>query len=445
MEEERLKDSKEWRKWGPYLSERQWGTVREDCSTDGNCWDDFTHDQAVYRAHRWGEDGLLGISDEQCRLCLSLALWNGKDPILKERLYGLTNSQGNHGEDVKELYYYLDNTPTHSYMKALYKYPQGEFPYRKLEEQNGLRTVYDREYELLDTGIFKDKGYFDVQAEYCKASPADVLGRYTVTNHGPEKATVHVLPTLWYRNVWSWGPCDAALDWKPTLHIDNDGRVICQHPELGYNQETEYPGEETSTSFEQKEPPAKRKRKSSASDTPTIKRRKVETKSAYVYEVDTDQNGAAPAIIFTENETNYEKMDAGGKKNVSKYVKDLFHEYVIKGKKEAVHKSKGTKCAAHYICTLEPGQSAVIKVRLRQTAESLSSVSFSDELFDAVFKQRIQEADEFYSKFVLFPHPYLLRQACAGLLWSKEFYYLIQKEWSAHKKQVQSQIGRAHV
>jgi hypothetical protein len=206
-----------WKRWGPYLAERQWGTVREDYSADGNCWDYFTHEQARSRAYRWGEDGLLGITDRECRLCFGLALWNGRDPILKERLFGLTNGQGNHGEDVKECYYYLDATPTGSYLKALYKYPQAEFPYERLLHENQGRGKHDPEFELADTGVFDDARYFDIVAEYAKESPNDLLIRITATNRGPDAATIHLLPTLWFRNTWSWG-CKHEGCWpKPRL------------------------------------------------------------------------------------------------------------------------------------------------------------------------------------------------------------------------------------
>src|SRR5689334_6239805 len=231
-EQKRLNEAREsgipWKKWGPYLSERQWGTVREDYSHDGNAWDHFSHDQSRSRAYRWGEDGIAGISDDQQQLCFAIALWNGRDPVLKERLFGLTNSEGNHGEDVKEYYFYLDSTPTHSYMKYLYKYPQAEFPYRDLVQTNVQRSREEFEYELLDTGIFDDDRYFDVFLEYAKAGPDDIAIRCTVHNRGPEAARLHVLPTLWYRNTWSWGDSTA----KPLLEA-REGTVVASHPELG--------------------------------------------------------------------------------------------------------------------------------------------------------------------------------------------------------------------
>ena len=236
-EQQRLKQdaerTKNWKRWGPYLSERQWATVREDYSPYGNCWDYFPHDHARSRAYRWGEDGLLGITDRQCRLCFSLALWNGKDPILKERLFGLTGSEGNHGEDVKELYYYLDSTPTHSYMKALYKYPQAEFPYARLVEENRRRGLSATEFELIDSGAFDDDRYFDVFAEYAKADENDMLIRLTIANRGPERSTLHLLPTLWFRNTWSWGKIPEECTSKPTLTLDRHGVVHAHHEQLG--------------------------------------------------------------------------------------------------------------------------------------------------------------------------------------------------------------------
>ena len=307
-EQERLTAAREqgvpWRKWGPYLSERQWGTVREDYSDSGNAWDYFSHDQARSRAYRWGEDGLAGISDDRQLLCFALALWNGRDPILKERLFGLTNSEGNHGEDVKEYYFYLDSTPTHSYMKYLYKYPQAEFPYGDLVETNRRRGRHDFEYELLDTGVFDQDRYFDVFVEYAKAAPEDLLIQVTVTNRGPEAATLHVLPTLWFRNTWSWGG-DAP---RPALRQAATGAtavIAASHPELG----------ERFLSCE----------------------------------------GAA-ALLFTENETNVERLFRSP--NRTPYVKDGINEYLVHGRREAVNPAQtGTKAAAHYQLTVAPGAS----------------------------------------------------------------------------------------
>src|SRR5215471_12936191 len=261
-----------WKKWGPYLSERQWGTVREDYSSNGDAWNYFSHDQAQFRAYRWGEDGLAGISDDKQQLCFAITLWNGRDPILKERLFGLTNSEGNHGEDVKEYYFYLDSTPTHSYMKYLYKYPQQEFPYRDLVETNGRRSRDEFEYELLDTGIFDSDRYFDVFVEYAKADPEDILIRITVHNRGPESAEIHVLPTLWFRNTWSWDSGAA----KPLMGQTADGTIVASHPSLGHQ---------------------------------------------------TLYCEGSPTLLFTENETNASRL--WGQSNPTPYVKDAFHNYVV--------------------------------------------------------------------------------------------------------------------
>ena len=278
VEQKRLNDAREagiaWKKWGPYLSERQWGTVREDYSDDGNAWDYFSHDQSRSRAYRWGEDGMGGICDEKQRLCFALALWNERDPILKERMYGLTNSEGNHGEDVKEYYFYLDSTPTHSYMKYLYKYPQREYPYRDLLEKNRSRSREEFEYELLDTGIFDDDRYFDVFVEYAKAGPEDVLIRITVHNRGPEAARLRLLPTLWFRNTWSWGEDDR----KPALAAAGPGTIHASHPDLG----------------------------------------------EYWLACDGDAE-----LLFTENESNAGRL--WDQPNASPYVKDAFHAYIIAG------------------------------------------------------------------------------------------------------------------
>ena len=282
---------KNWERWGPYLSERQWATVREDYSAYGGCWDYFPHDHARSRAYRWGEDGLLGITDRRCRLCFALALWNGKDPILKERLFGLTGSEGNHGEDVKECYFYLDSTPTHSYMRALYKYPQAEFPYSRLIEENRRRGLQSPEFELSDTGVFDNDRYFDVFAEYGKNSPNDILIRITIWNRGTEPARLHLLPTLWFRNTWSWGPILTRCTAKPSLALIRDGLVKAEHGELGEYQ--------------------------------------------FAYE-------KAGEPLFTENETNAVRLF--GMQNSGRYVKDAFHEYIVHGRKDAINPNRiGTK------------------------------------------------------------------------------------------------------
>ncbi len=375
-EQKRLNEAREkgipWKKWGPYLSERQWGTVREDYSNDGNAWDYFSHDQSRSRAYRWGEDGLGGISDEKQKLCFAVALWNEKDPILKERLYGLTNSEGNHGEDVKEYYFYIDSTPTHSYMKYLYKYPQREFPYRNLLETNRKRSREEMEYELIDTGVFDDNRYFDVFVEYAKQDPEDILIRITAYNRGPESAPLHVLPTLLFRNTWSWGDDNP----KPWLREMEPGQICGVDLELG---------------------------------------------SYWLY---CDQ---APELLFTENETNMQKL--WNQPNTSPYVKDSFHRYVVSGDKEAVNPKKtGTKAAAHYTLNVPAGGSQTIHLRL---AASQLKDPFKD--FDATFKNRISDADEFYERIT--PHSLnedqqrVHRQALAGMLWGKQFYYFDLEKW----------------
>src|SRR6202047_2308049 len=300
-----------WKKWGPYLSERQWGTVREDYSEGGNAWDYFSHDQARSRAYRWGEDGLAGISDDQQRLCFALALWNGKDPILKERLFGLTNSEANHGEDVKEYYFYLDSTPTHSYMKYLYKYPQSEFPYAKLVEGSRRRDRHDREYELLDTGVFNDNRYFDVFVEYAKADTEDILIKMTVTNRAQVAANLRLLPTVWFRNTWSWG-----------------GRK--RRPELHEIRPAPYPVIELNHAL-----PGNRWLHCEGS----------------------------PELLFTENETNYRRLF--GVDNGNLYVKDSINDYVVHGREDAVNpQHAGTKVATHYRLTVGAGETVVVRMRL---------------------------------------------------------------------------------
>nr|WP_311136566.1 hypothetical protein [Hymenobacter cellulosilyticus] len=324
-----------WKKFGPYLTERQWGTVREDYSADGNAWEYITHEMARSKAYRWGEEGIGGLSDDQQLLCFSVALWNGQDRILKERLYGLTNGQGNHGEDVKELYYYLDSTPTHSYMKMLYKYPQQKFPYVKLVRENAKRTRQDAEYELLDTGIFKKNRYFDVFIEYAKAGPDDVLVQVTVHNRGPKRAPLTVLPQLWFRNTWSWGYDDA----RPVLRQIGPGVVQAEHPALG------------------------------------------------AYHLYCEQ---APELLFCENETNGPRLydlPAEGR-----HFKDGINDYVVDGEQKAINaEQQGTKVAARYELTVEAGQAATVRLRLSQHAQE---APFGD--FEQVFAARQREADEFY-------------------------------------------------
>lgn len=386
LEEARLQGVR-WRKWGPYLSERQWGTVREDYSQDGNAWDYFSHDQARSRAYRWGEDGLAGISDDQQFLCFALALWNGQDPILKERLFGLTNSEGNHGEDVKEYYFYLDSTPTHSYMKYLYKYPQRAFPYDDLVETNRKRTRNDPEYELIDTGIFEDDRYFDVFVEYAKERPENILIRITVFNRGPERATLDVLPTVWFRNVWSGrqGVHRPVLQKVPT---GANHRVIsAAHPELG---------------------------------------------DRFLY-----CDGAAE-LLFTENETNNQRLFQTP--NPTPYVKDGINDYVVDRREGAVNPQNiGTKAAAAYRLTFAPGQFQTIRLRLSNVAPKLPPVEKDSELapfgtsFDAFIETREREADTFYQTVIpsslAADEANVMRRALAGMLWSKQFYFYDVNRW----------------
>ena len=376
VEQRRLDEAREvgvpWKKWGPYLSERQWGTVREDYSKDGNAWDYFSHDQSRSRAYRWGEDGLAGISDDKQRLCFALALWNGRDPILKERLFGLTNSEGNHGEDVKEYYFYLDSTPTHSYMKYLYKYPQAAFPYLDLVEKNRRRSREELEYELLDTGVFEADRYFDVFVEYAKAEPEDLLIRISAHNRGPETATLHLVPTLWFRNTWSWEKGAA----RPSLRQAQEGVILASHAELG----------EIRLCCEGK-----------------------------------------PELLFTENDTNASRL--WGQTNASAYVKDAFHEYLVADKRGAVNPTHtGTKAAALYRLQVPAGGSRT--VRLRLSANPPADV-FST--FDKTFASRVADADEFYSRIapptLSADERRVHRQALAGLLWSKQYYYFDLDRW----------------
>ena len=376
IEQRRLNQAREsgipWKKWGPYLSERQWGTVREDYNQDGNAWDYFSHDQSRSRAYRWGEDGLAGISDDQQQLCFAIALWNGRDPILKERLFGLTNSEGNHGEDVKEYYFYLDSTPTHSYMKYLYKYPQQQFPYSDLVETNRRRSREEHEYELIDTGVFDTDRYFDVFVEYAKADPEDVLIKVTAYNRGPETAELCVLPTLWFRNTWSYG-MDPT---KPLLSQINQRTVVASHAQLG---------------------------------TRTL------------------QCEGNPELLFTENETNATRL--WGEQNPSPYVKDAFHEYVVSGEKEAVNPSKaGTKAAALYRLQVPSGGSTVIRLRL---SAKPPAEPFGD--FDEIFTARLADADEFYNRItptsLSEDERRVHRQSLAGMMWSKQYYYFDLDRW----------------
>ncbi|HEX6813589.1 MAG TPA: glucosidase [Planctomycetota bacterium] len=372
-----------WKRWGPYLAERQWGTVREDYSPDGDCWNYLPHDHARSRAYRWGEDGLLGITDRECRLCFSLALWNERDPILKERLFGLTGPEGNHGEDVKESYFYLDSTPTHSYLRGLYQYPQAAFPYEQLVRGNRERGLRDRELELADTGVFADGRWFDVQVEYCKAGPDDVLVRITVHNRGAEDAPLHVLPQLWFRNTWSWGRSGEGYWGRPGIRRDGADRLLAEHETLGRFLLCASPHE-----------------------------------------------GVAPEFLFTENETDVARLFGGS--NPQPYVKDAFHRRVVGGDASAVRPDgTGTKAAAWYRLTVPAGGSRTIELRLVQDAPR-SGAPFGPG-FDAVFAARRAEADAFY-RAVMPPglsrdEQLVYRQASAGLLWSKQFYHLDVRAW----------------
>jgi hypothetical protein len=375
-EKDRLEEDRQqrqpWRRWGAYVSERQWGTVREDYSPDGDAWRYFPHEEAASRAYRWGEDGLAGLCDDHQYLCLALALWNGRDPILKERLFGLSNPQGNHGEDVKELYYYLDATPTHSYLKMLYRYPQAAFPYARLVGENARRSRQQPEFELPDTGVFDGGRYFDVFVEYAKAGPEDVLMCVQAYNRGPDAASLHLLPQLWFRNTWSWR---SGVP-RPDLSTPGPGHVVARHPELGtYHLYAEGP----------------------------------------------------PALLFCDNDTNTRRLfgvpDAHG------FFKDAFHDYVVKGDRAAVNpEQKGTKCAAHYALTVSAGGSVRLRLRLTRTP---TSEPF--EPFDGILEQRREEADEFYGDLqqqLSDPETRAVqRQALAGMIWTEQFYNYDIREW----------------
>ena len=376
--EEDAQRQRHWKRWGPYLSERAWGTVREDYSPHGTAWEAFPHDHARSRAYRWNEDGLAGICDRHQLICFAVALWNGRDPILKERIFGLTGNEGNHGEDVKECYFYLDSTPTHSYMKYLYKYPQASFPYNRLVEENRRRGRQDQEFELIDSGLFDENRYFDVFVEYAKATPEDLCIRIQVVNRGPEQAELTLLPTLWYRNTWSWG---------------SDIR----RPRLMQGE-------------------------------PMNRMSVIETQHEY-YGLRRLLCEGEPTLLFTENETNTRRLY--GDQEGARYVKDSFHDYVVQGEKEAVNPDHlGTKAAAQYVLTLAPGATKTIRLRLTNEGQS---PGFAKQDFDAVFTARLQEANEFYDS--LAPSNLsedarrVQRQAFAGLLWSKQFYHYEVNRW----------------
>ncbi len=356
-----------WYRWGPYLSERQWGTVREDYSPNGTAWEFVSHDDARSKTYRWGEDGIAGISDALQRLCFSVAMWNGRDPILKERLFGLTGNEGNHGEDVKELYYYLDATPTHSYLRMLYKYPQREFPYEQLVAQNRSRGRLDRELELLDTGVFDDDRYFDVFVEYAKNGPDDILARITVHNRGPELAQIDLLPQLWFRNTWSWGHDDSRPDLRAA-----GGRITARHRDLG----------DYELSFE-----------------------------------------GGPELLFCDNETNAGRLyGADG----AAWPKDAIHQAVVQGRRDAVNpRQEGTKCALRYRLEIESGSSSTIRLRLARSGARKVQI-------DRIFSRRIAEADAFYAPLerpLDEDQRLVQRQAFAGMIWSKQFYYFDIAQW----------------
>ena len=382
-EQSRLRDAEartaHWRRWGPYLAERQWGTVREDYSPDGKAWQYFPHDHARSRAYRWGEDGLGGISDNHQRLCFALALWNGRDPILKERLFGLTGPEGNHGEDVKEHYFYLDSTPTHSYMKFLYKYPQAAFPYARLVEETARRGRNDPELELLDTGVFDGDRYWDVTVEYAKASIDDILVRITAVNRGPDAAELHLLPTLWFRNTWDW---DVGAP-KPRLSASGGAAaavIVAEHPTLGRYQFTAE---------------------------------------------------GAPDLLFVENETNVQRVF--GTAGSRPFPKDGINDHVVHGRAGSVNPAReGTKAAAHYHLTVGPGQSTTLRLRLSEAAAGSGPGAFGPG-FEGVMAARLREADEFYD--LVIPRTLsaearsVMRQALGGMLWSKQFYHYDVRRW----------------
>ena len=368
-EKERLK-IQDWKKWGPYLTDRQWGTVREDYSANGDAWNYTTHDMAASKAWRWGEEGIGGFSDKRQRLCFGLGLWNKKDPILKERMFGLTSSEGNHGEDVKELYYYLDSSPTHSYMKMLYKYPQTAFPYEWLVQENRRRTRNDPEFELMDTGIFNDDKYFDVFLEYAKADMEDTLIRITVHNRGKEEASLHILPTLWFRNTWSWGDDE----YKPSMMSSNQGNIIIEHRELG---------------------------------------------EFTLHADETDRH------LFCDNETNSRRLYGVDKAG---YFKDGIQEYLVHGNQQAINYEQGTKVAINYDKTIPGGGSVTIRLRLSQSCPIGDFQSFDD-----IFSARIRETDAFYAEMqqemTVEDEKRVQRQAFAGMLWNKQLYYYNVEEW----------------
>ncbi len=376
--------TRNWKRWGPYLSERQWGTVREDYSENGDSWNNFPHDHARSRAYRWGEDGLLGFCDREGRLNLALGLWNERDGLIKERLYGLTGPQGNHGEDVKEVYAYLDSSPTHSYARAAYHYPQAEFPYAQLVAENASRDRGAREFEIEDTGVFADGRWFEVIAEYAKASPDDLLLRVRITNRGPEAAPLHVLGQLWFRNTWSWGRTGESYPERPSLERAGASEIRTDHATLG----------------------------------------------RFRFFADQGPGSRAPQMLFTENETNAQALF--GSPNASPYVKDAFHRRLIEGDRSAVHpEERGTKAAAWHSLHLAPGETQELRFRLTPEAE-VSGDPFGPG-FDEVFADRLRETDLHYERHIPLSldaeERRVAREGYAGLLWSKQFYFYVVKEW----------------
>lgn len=376
--------TKNWKRWGPYLSERQWGTVREDYSADGSVWSYFSHDQARSRTYRWGEDGILGLTDRQCRICFAPTFWNGQDSILKERLFGLTGSEGNHGEDVKECYYYLDSTPTHSYMRGLYKYPHSAFPYDRLVEENRSRSRNEPEFELADTGIFEQNAYFDVFVEYAKAGANDILIRITAYNRGSQAAPIHIIPTVWFRNTWSWGRSGEGYTTKPELSAIDDNRFLLEHPHL----------------------------------------------NSFVFLADPRNTPTAKKALFTENESNKHRLYGG--ENKSRYVKDAFHEYIIHGQHKAINPELvGTKAGLLYTTTIAPKAHIQLCFQLKESAHPRDELFTKN--FDDVFETRQDEYRTFYQNILpadVSSEEYnVLTQSYAGLLWTKQFYYYAVKEW----------------
>ena len=376
--------TRNWKRWGPYLSERQWGTVREDYSAGGDCWNYFPHDHARSRAYRWGEDGILGFTDRECRLCFAPTFWNGNDPILKERFFGLTNSEGNHGEDVKEAYFFLDGVPTHSYQLGLYKYPQRAYPYEELVRENASRGKDVPEYEITDTQAFAENRYFDIEIEYAKSGPDDILIQITATNRGPDEATLHLLPTIWFRNTWSWGPMPEDTPIRPELHRSGDREIDIQHATLG----------------------------------------------DFVFLMDPANQGDFRGFLFTENDTNLQRLY--NTPNPHPFVKDAFHEAVVHGRAEAANQAYfGTKAAPHYVHGIGAGQTWRLRLRLVMKNQR-PDYAFGDD-FTTILEQRRMEANRFYETHIQYPPESeefrIMRQAQAGLLWSKQFYNYEVARW----------------